>query len=115
MNNNDIKKAEVQNISSIIEYIPDSVVIRSIIQKSTGRITAAAFDSGEEIIGKISRFDTLIQIIDGNAEIVIDDKSNLLKTGQFIIIPANSRNMTRANVKFKMLSTVIKSGYEEVS
>jgi len=39
----------------------------------------------------------------------------LLETGQSIIIPAHSRNSIKANVRFKMLSTIIKSGYEEVS
>jgi quercetin dioxygenase-like cupin family protein len=115
MDGKKIKKAEVQNIAKVIEYVSNSVVIKSIIQRTTGTICVVAFDAGEELTGKISRFDTLIQIIDGNAEIVIDNKSKLLKTGQSIIIPANSRNTTRANVRFKMLSTVIKSGYEEVS
>jgi quercetin dioxygenase-like cupin family protein len=85
------------------------------MHKTTGQISAVAFDAGEELVGKSSPFDTFIQAIDGNAEIVIDDKSNLLVNGQSIIIPANSRNTTRANVRFKMLSTVIKCGYEEVS
>ena len=110
-----IKKAVVQNITKAIEYVPNSVVIKSIIQRTTGTVCVVALDAGEELSGKISRFDNLIQIIDGSAEIVINSKSNLLKTGQSIIIPANSHNMTRANVRFKMLSTVIKSGYEEVS
>ena len=67
------------------------------------------------LCGKTLPFETFIQIIEGNAEIIIDDKSNLLKVGQSIIIPANARNTIKANEKFKMLSTIIKSGYEEVS
>jgi hypothetical protein len=45
---------------------------------------------------------------------VINDVSHLLETGQSIIIPAQARNTLKANVRFKMLSTVIKSGYEDV-
>ena len=52
-------------------------------------------------------------MIDGKAEIVIDGVSNLLDTGQSIIIPAHSRNTIKANIRFKMLSTIIKSGYED--
>ena len=115
MENSEIKKSQIQNMSTIIDYISDSVVIRSIINKPTGNISALAFDSGEVLAGKISPFDTFIQVIDGKAEIVIDDNSNLLKTGESIIIPAHSRSSTKANVRFKMLSTIIKSGYEEVS
>ncbi|MFC2082169.1 cupin domain-containing protein [Bacteroidota bacterium] len=115
MENNDIQKAQVQNLDKIIEYIPNSVVIKSIIKKPTGNISVAALDAGEVLAGKISPFDTFIQVIDGHAEIVIDDNSNLLKTGESIIIPAHSRNTTKANVRFKMLSTIIKSGYEEMN
>jgi quercetin dioxygenase-like cupin family protein len=62
-----------------------------------------------------SPFDTFIQVIDGKAEIIIHGKSNMLNTGQSIIIPAHASNSIKANVRFKMLSTIIKSGYEEVS
>ena len=108
-----IKKSQIQNTDKIVGYVPNSVVIKSIINKPTGSISAVALDSGEILNGKIVPFDTFIQVIDGKAEIVIDDNSNLLKTGQSIIVPANCRNSTKANVRFKMLSTTIKSGYEE--
>jgi len=108
-------RSKVFKVAEVIEYIPNSVVIKSIIKRITGNITAVSFDSGELLSGKTSPFETFIQIIEGNAEVVIDDKSNLLETGQSIIIPAHSRNTIKANEKFKMLSTLIKSGYEEVS
>ena len=71
-----------------------------------------AIDTGENLEDKISPFDTFVQIIDGNAEIVIDDKSNMLKTGEGIIIPAHTSHSVKANERFKMISTMIKSGYD---
>ena len=115
LENSELKKSKAFIIVDILEYIPNSVVIKTIVKKTTGNVSAVSFDSGEALTEKISPFDTFIQVIDGNAEIVIDDKSNLLDTGQSIIIPAHSRNTIKANVRFKMLSTIIKSGYEEVS
>ena len=113
--NTEFEKSKAFIIVEIIEYIPNSVVIKTIIKKTTGNVTAVSFDSGETLAEKTSPFDTFIQVIDGKAEIVIDGVSNLLETGQSIIIPAHSRNSINANVRFKMLSTIIKSGYEEVS
>ena len=101
-------------VTDILEYLPKSIVIRSILRKTTGHVTAVSFDSGEILVGKISPFDTLIQIIDGKSEIVIDDQSNFLEVGQSIIIPAHTSSVIKANVRFKMISTIIKSGYEEV-
>jgi quercetin dioxygenase-like cupin family protein len=109
----EIEKSKVFIIVEIIEYIPNSVVIKTIIKKTTGNVSAVSFDSGETLTEKTSPFDTFIQVIDGKAEILIDDKSNLLDTGQSIIIPAHSRNTIKANVRFKMISTIIKSGYED--
>jgi quercetin dioxygenase-like cupin family protein len=88
------------------------VVIKTIIKKTTGNVSVVSFDSGENLTEKISPFDTFIQIIEGRAEITIDDKSQTLETGAAIIIPAHSKNSIKANERFKMISTVIKSGYE---
>lgn len=115
MENTEQEKAKIFIIVEIIEYIPNSVVIKTIIKKTTGNVSAVSFDSGETLTEKISPFDTFIQVIDGKAVIVIDDVSNLLDTGESIIIPAHSRNTIKANVRFKMISTIIKSGYDEVS
>lgn len=101
-------------VLEIIEYIPNSVVIKTIIKKTTGNVTVSSFDSGEALTEKTSPFDTFIQVIDGNAEIVINGHSNLLETGESIIIPAHSRNIIKANMRFKIISTVIKSGYDEI-
>ncbi len=101
-------------ILEIIEYIPNSVVIKTIIKKTTGNVTVSSFDSGEALTEKTSPFDTFIQVIDGKAEIVINGKSHSLNTGESIIIPAHSSNIIKANTRFKIISTVIKSGYDEV-
>ena len=98
-----------------IEYIPHSIVSKIIIQKTTGNISLVAIDAGEAQAGEISPFDNFIQIIEGTAEIVIDNHSNTLEKGQSIIIPAHTSNILRANKRFKMISTVIKSGYEEIT
>lgn len=111
----EFEKSKALIVVEIIEYVPDSVVIKTIIKKSTGNISAISFDSGEKLEEKTSPFDTFIQIIDGKAEIIIDGNSHLLETGQSIIIPAHSPNSIKANNRFKMISTIIKSGYEDVS
>lgn len=114
-NNQQLEKAKTHIIVEIIEYIPNSVVIKTIIEKSTGNITAVSIDSGEVLSEKTSPFDTFIQIIDGEAMVLIDDSEHKLSVGESIIIPAHTRNIIEAKVRFKMISTVIKSGYEDLS
>lgn len=109
----EVKQSEVHIIIEIIEYIPNAVVSRTIIKKSTGNITAMSFYQGEELAEKTSPFDTYIQIIHGAAQVTIDQKAFTLIPGEGIIIPAHSLHHFNANEQFKMISTIIKSGYEE--
>jgi quercetin dioxygenase-like cupin family protein len=111
----EIEKSKTHILIEIIEYVPNSVVTKTIIRKTTGNVSVVAIDMGEALTEKISPYDSFIQIIEGNAEVVIDSKSNLLKTGEGIIIPAHTSNIVKANERFKMISTIIKSGYEAMS
>src|ERR1700729_2926234 len=86
--NIELEKSMAHIIVEIIEYVPNSVVIKTIIKKSTGNISVMSFDSGEGLTEKTSPFDTFAQIIEGRADIVINNVSHLLETGMGIIIPA---------------------------
>jgi len=112
MDNKELEKSIAHIIVEIIEYVPNSIVIKTILKKSTGNISVMSFDSGEGLIEKTTAFDTFVQIIDGRAEIVIDGMTNFLETGQSIVIPAHAPNFVNPNGRFKMIQTVIKSGYE---
>lgn len=111
---NELEKAKTHILNEIIEYVPNSVVTKTIIRKTTGNISVVAIDTGEALAEKISPFDTFVQVIEGAAEVIIDNISSVLSTGQGIIIPAHTSNSFRANERFKMIATIIKSGYEEI-
>jgi len=111
--NNELEKLKSHIIVQIIEYMPNAVVSKTIIKKTTGNITVSSFDAGEELAEKLSPYETYIQIIDGAAELTINDKKLKLKLGEGVVIPAHAKHHFNANEQFKMLSTVIKSGYED--
>lgn len=104
-----LTKSQSHIIVEIIEYVPNSVVIKTIIKKSTGNISVMSFDTGEGLSEKISPFDTYAQIIEGKAEVVINKVSTVLQTGEGIIIPANAPNHINPNGRFKMILTIIKN------
>jgi quercetin dioxygenase-like cupin family protein len=109
----ELERSKSHIIVEIIEYVPNSVVSKTIIKKSTGNVSIMSFDSGEGLTEKTSPFETFAQIIEGQAEIVIDKIPHLLHTGEGIIIPAHRPNLIRPNGRFKMILTIIKSGYED--
>ncbi len=111
--NEQMAKSQAHIIIEIIEYVSNAVVSRTIIKKTTGNITATSIAIGEELGERTTPFDTYVQIIDGTAQVSIDEKTIDLNIGQGIIIPAHARHSFTANEQFKMITTVIKSGYEE--
>ena len=113
MDSNEIEKSKVFVTVKLVEYVPNSIASNTITRKTTGIINVSAFDSGMEMAENISPFDTFIQIIEGSSEIRIDGILNVLTNGQCIIIPAHSRNTIKATARLKMISTTIKSGYED--
>ena len=69
------------------------MVSKTIIKKTTGNVTVSSFASGEELAEKTSPFDNYIQIIDGTAELIINEKTYTLKLGEGIVIPAHEEEI----------------------
>jgi quercetin dioxygenase-like cupin family protein len=112
METKELEKSKAYITVEIIEYVANSVVLKTILKKSTGNISVMSADTGEGLAVKTSPFDTYAQVIDGQVELVIGHESNFLRTGQSIVIPAHAANYIVPNGRFKMILTVIKSGYE---
>jgi quercetin dioxygenase-like cupin family protein len=110
----EIDKGKVHLTTELTEYLPNAVVSRVIVCKITGNITATSFDNCEDLPNRTTPFDTYIQIIDGEAEVMISENSFQLKLGEGIVIPAHAPHRFHAAKQFKMISTVIKSGYEDL-
>jgi quercetin dioxygenase-like cupin family protein len=110
----EIEKAKHFIVVEMIEYLPNSVVSKTIIRKTTGTVSVVSVDTGEAMAERISPFDTFIQVIDGKSEVIIDGVSTPLIIGQGIVIPAHARSSIVATERFKMISTLIKSGYESL-
>jgi quercetin dioxygenase-like cupin family protein len=109
METNQIDKGKALNLESTVEYMSKSVVSKQVIKGPTGNITLFAFDEGEGLSEHSAPFDAFVQILDGEAEINIGGNSNIVKTGEFIIMPANISHALKAIKKFKMMLVMIRS------
>jgi quercetin dioxygenase-like cupin family protein len=110
--NPELEKSKPMITVEIIEYVENAIVIKTILKKSSGNISVMSVDTGEGLTERTSPFDTFAQVIDGKVELVIDGVEHLLQTGGSIIIPAHSPNHVKPDGRFKMVLTVLKSGYE---
>ncbi len=101
--------ANGQNIQALIEYSPDSIVSKTIIDKSTGTITLFAFDKGQKLSEHTAPYDAVVQIIDGKGKLTIGCKDVTVTQGEIIIMPGNVSHAVAAEEKFKMLLTMIRA------
>ena len=96
-------------LEKLIDYQTNSVVSKTIIKQPTGTVTLFAFDKGEGLSEHTTPFDALVYLVDGEAEITISGKLNLVKKGEMIIMPANQPHALKAKERFKMMLVMIKS------
>ncbi|MCX7736933.1 MAG: cupin domain-containing protein [Candidatus Kapabacteria bacterium] len=109
---NDDLTSIIINPEDLIAYQDGAVVSRTIIKRKKGTVTIFAFDKGEGLSEHTAPFDVMVQIIDGQAEIIISGQSFFLNKGQLIIMPANKPHALKATEKFKMILTMIRDTEE---
>ena len=98
-----------QKLIELIDYSSDSIVSKTLLDKSVGTITLFAFDKGQKLSEHTAPYDAVVQVLDGNAQIRIKDEINELTEGQIIIMPANVPHAVNAGERFKMLLTMIRA------
>lgn len=100
---------KVQNMAALVDYQKGAVVSRQIINKQAGTVTIFAFDKGEGLSEHTAPFDALVQILDGEAEVIISGKPNKVVAGEMIIMPAGQPHSLKAPARFKMALVMIRS------
>ncbi len=108
MEKKEFPKAEKFSFAESVNYATGSIVSKIILRNEKGNLTLFAFDKGEFLSEHTAPFDAIVHILDGKAEILIDNKSHQLSTGESIIMPANISHAVKATEKFKMLLIMIK-------
>jgi len=102
-------KAEILNLAEMVSYQVGSVVSRQITKAEAGNVTLFAFDAGQELSEHTAPFDALVQVVEGEAEVIISGISFPMKSGEAIIMPANNPHAVKATGQFKMLLTMIRA------
>ncbi|MCC6933211.1 MAG: cupin domain-containing protein [Deltaproteobacteria bacterium] len=100
--------AKPTDISTLIEYQSNSIVSKEILKNGVGTVTLFAFDAGQGLSEHTAPFDALVQIVDGEAKVLIAGNPHQLKNGQMIIMPANIPHALQAQARFKMILTLLK-------
>jgi quercetin dioxygenase-like cupin family protein len=109
MGSNEFERSSIFTFKESVEYADGAIVSKTVVKKQTGNISLFAFDKGEALSEHTAPFDAMIQVVDGEGEIIIGGKSFFLDAGKCIIMPANIPHAVKAVDRFKMVLTMIKS------
>ncbi len=101
--------ARVLSMAGLIDYQSGAVVSREIIKKPTGTVTVFAFDPGQGLSEHTAPFDALVQVLEGEAEVIISGKPYRLAAGEMIIMPAGEPHSLNAPQRFKMALVMVRS------
>ena len=103
-----IEKGKSITLQKAIEYIDGGIASKQLMKCKQGNITLFAFDKDQGLTEHTTPFDALVQIIEGKAEITIGEVSNMVKSGEIILLPADVPHALFAREKYKMILTMIK-------
>lgn len=99
---------DIITLKNYIEYQQGSVVSKEILKTNSGTATIFAFDEGQGLSEHTAPFNALVYILDGEAQIKIEETAYTLIEGQMIELPANKPHSLKALKKFKMFLIMIK-------
>jgi len=100
---------QVLRLAELVAYQDGAVVSRQLLKKDTGNVTLFAFAAGQGLSEHTAPFDALVQILDGEADVVIAGTPYRVAAGESIVMPGNRPHSLAAVTPFKMALTMIRS------
>ncbi len=100
---------EVLDLAGLVSYAEGSIVSRTLVENKAGTITLFAFDAGQSLSEHTAPFDALVHVLDGEGEFTVGGKASGVGAGQALLMPANVPHAVKAEERFKMLLTMLRS------
>ena len=102
------EKGRVFDVAHMIDYAEGGVVSKELIHNYAGSVTLFSFDAGQQLSEHTAPFDALLQVVEGEMELSVEGKVNVVKAGEAFVIPNGARHSVSAAKPFKMIITMIR-------
>ena len=104
-----VPAAKALDLAGLVDYAEGSVVSRTVAENDAGTLTLFAFDAGQGLSEHSAPFDAVVQVVDGEARLVIGGKSVRAAAGRLVVMPANVPHAVKAVKRFKMLLIMLRA------
>lgn len=98
----------VENLPTLFEIQPDSVVSRTFFKGDQVKAILFGFDAGQELTEHTSSYAVVVQIVQGQATITVGEDRHELGVGSWLHMEARLKHSVRANTPLMMLLTMHK-------
>ena len=106
---NELVPARAVPLAEQVDYVPGSIVSRTLAKKPTGTITLFAFDTGQGLSEHQAPYDAFVQVVDGAGLFRIGGNEVVARAGDVVVMPADIPHAVQATERFKMLLVMIRS------
>ncbi|WP_378954893.1 cupin domain-containing protein [Pelosinus sp. sgz500959] len=103
-----IEFSKALDMAHLVEYQEGRVVSLTLVQNENLTLTLFAFAKGEAVSTHSAPGDAMVYILDGEAEITIDQEKFIARTGQTIVMPSDIPHGLDAVENFKMMLILVK-------
>lgn len=99
------KQVKLQ-LKDLVDYQPNQVVSKTLVQNDGMSMTIFSFDKDEEISTHASGGDAMVTVLEGTGRFTVGDQVFLLNEGETLIMPKGIPHAVYGAEKFKMQLTV---------
>lgn len=95
-------------LAGLVAYQEGSIVSRIVAKTAGGSLTVFAFDEGQSLSEHTVPHRAVLVVLDGTAEVTIEDRRYRVKAGQMIDLPENVPHAIDAPDRFTMSLTLLR-------
>ena len=104
-----VDPAKTYALAEMTPYQDGAVVSRTLLQHATGTLTVFSFDAGQALSEHTVPFHAFVQVLDGEAQIIIGGEPVTVTAGEIVLMPGGISHEVKAIKRFKMLLTLFRS------
>jgi quercetin dioxygenase-like cupin family protein len=91
-----------------VEVPSGGILSRTLHRDEHVTLTIFAFDTGQELTEHTSSQAAIVQVLEGEAEIVLDGEVHVARAGTWIAMPPGMRHAIRATSPLVMILTLVR-------
>lgn len=99
---------EAFRMQDLVKVQEGAVVSRTVIDRPVGTVTVFAFDGGQALSEHSAPYDALVQMIDGTMEIKVGGAPHKVRSGEWLVMPAEIPHSVEALEPSVMVLTMIR-------